>query len=54
MKKAFTLLRDKSLPKGDALALAEFAGIQAAKLICEDLELVLSGAGNIHLGMIWR
>ncbi len=30
-KKAFTLLRDKSLPKGDALALAEFAGIQAAK-----------------------
>jgi len=28
---AFTLLRDKSLPKGDALALAEFAGIQAAK-----------------------
>jgi cyclic pyranopterin phosphate synthase len=31
-EKAFTLLRDKSLPKGDALALAEFAGIQAAKL----------------------
>ena len=30
-KKAFALLRDKSLPKGDALALAEFAGIQAAK-----------------------
>jgi cyclic pyranopterin phosphate synthase len=30
-KEAFTLLRDKSLPKGDALALAEFAGIQAAK-----------------------
>ena len=30
-EKAFTLLRDKSLPKGDALALAEFAGIQAAK-----------------------
>lgn len=29
--KAFALLRDKSLPKGDALALAEFAGIQAAK-----------------------
>ena len=28
---AFTHLRDKSLPKGDALALAEFAGIQAAK-----------------------
>ena len=28
---AFKLLRDKSLPKGDALALAEFAGIQAAK-----------------------
>ena len=30
-EEAFTLLRDKSLPKGDALALAEFAGIQAAK-----------------------
>ena len=30
-KKAFDLLRDKSLPKGDALALAEFAGIQGAK-----------------------
>jgi len=30
-EKAFALLRDKSLPKGDALALAEFAGIQAAK-----------------------
>lgn len=30
-KDAFGLLRDKSLPKGDALALAEFAGIQAAK-----------------------
>ena len=30
-KTAFTLLKDKSLPKGDALALAEFAGIQAAK-----------------------
>ncbi len=29
-EKAFTLLRDKALPKGDALALAEFAGIQAA------------------------
>jgi molybdenum cofactor biosynthesis protein MoaC len=28
---AFTLLKNKSLPKGDALALAEFAGIQAAK-----------------------
>jgi molybdenum cofactor biosynthesis protein MoaC len=28
---AFALLRDQSLPKGDALALAEFAGIQAAK-----------------------
>jgi len=28
---AFALLRDKALPKGDALALAEFAGIQAAK-----------------------
>jgi molybdenum cofactor biosynthesis protein MoaC len=28
---AYPLLRDKSLPKGDALALAEFAGIQAAK-----------------------
>jgi len=28
---AFAMLRDKSLPKGDALALAEFAGIQAAK-----------------------
>jgi molybdenum cofactor biosynthesis protein MoaC len=31
-EKAFALLRDKALPKGDALALAEFAGIQAAKL----------------------
>ena len=30
-KKAFVLLQDKSLPKGDALALAEFAGIQGAK-----------------------
>jgi cyclic pyranopterin phosphate synthase len=28
---AFNLLKNKSLPKGDALALAEFAGIQAAK-----------------------
>jgi len=31
-EKAFTLLKTKSLPKGDALALAEFAGIQGAKL----------------------
>lgn len=30
-EEAFTLLKDKALPKGDALALAEFAGIQAAK-----------------------
>jgi len=30
-EKAFGLLKNKSLPKGDALALAEFAGIQAAK-----------------------
>ena len=30
-KKAFGLLNTGSLPKGDALALAEFAGIQAAK-----------------------
>ena len=30
-EEAFSLLRDKSLPKGDALALAEFAGIQGAK-----------------------
>lgn len=30
-EEAFILLRDRSLPKGDALALAEFAGIQAAK-----------------------
>ena len=30
-EKAFRLLKEKSLPKGDALALAEFAGIQAAK-----------------------
>lgn len=30
-EQAFTMLRDKTLPKGDALALAEFAGIQAAK-----------------------
>ncbi len=30
-EEAFALLRDKALPKGDALALAEFAGIQAAK-----------------------
>ena len=28
---AFSLLKDKALPKGHALALAEFAGIQAAK-----------------------
>ena len=30
-EEAFAMLRDRSLPKGDALALAEFAGIQAAK-----------------------
>jgi molybdenum cofactor biosynthesis protein MoaC len=30
-EEAFTLLSEGSLPKGDALALAEFAGIQAAK-----------------------
>jgi cyclic pyranopterin phosphate synthase len=30
-KEAFILLKDKALPKGDALALAEFAGIQGAK-----------------------
>jgi cyclic pyranopterin phosphate synthase len=30
-EEAFGLLRDKALPKGDALALAKFAGIQAAK-----------------------
>lgn len=30
-EEAFRLLRDRSLPKGDALALAEFAGIGAAK-----------------------
>lgn len=30
-REAFGLLKTKSLPKGDALALAEFAGIQAAK-----------------------
>ncbi len=30
-EKAFIMLRDRTLPKGDALALAEFAGIQAAK-----------------------
>jgi molybdenum cofactor biosynthesis protein MoaC len=30
-EEAFKLLRDKALPKGDALSLAEFAGIQAAK-----------------------
>lgn len=30
-EEAFGLIRDKALPKGDALALAEFAGIQAAK-----------------------
>jgi len=30
-EKAFAMLKNKSLPKGDALALAEFAGIQAAK-----------------------
>ena len=30
-EKAFRLLQEGSLPKGDALALAEFAGIQAAK-----------------------
>lgn len=29
---AFDLLKCKALPKGDALTLAEFAGIQAAKL----------------------
>jgi cyclic pyranopterin phosphate synthase len=28
---AFRLLKDRTLPKGDALALAEFAGINAAK-----------------------
>ncbi len=30
-EEAFRMLKDGSLPKGDALALAEFAGIQAAK-----------------------
>ena len=30
-EEAFAMLRDKSLPKGDALALAEFAGIAGAK-----------------------
>jgi molybdenum cofactor biosynthesis protein MoaC len=30
-EEAFEQLKNKSLPKGDALALAEFAGIQAAK-----------------------
>lgn len=30
-EQAFTMLKDKTLAKGDALALAEFAGIQAAK-----------------------
>lgn len=30
-EEAFALLSDRALPKGDALALAEFAGIQAAK-----------------------
>ena len=30
-EEAFELLKSQSLPKGDALALAEFAGIQAAK-----------------------
>lgn len=30
-QQAFAALRDKTLPKGDALAMAEFAGIQAAK-----------------------
>lgn len=30
-EKAYGLLREGALPKGDALALAEFAGIQAAK-----------------------
>lgn len=30
-EEAFSMLRDKTLPKGDALALAEFAGILAAK-----------------------
>ena len=28
---AFDLLKNKELPKGDALAMAEIAGIQAAK-----------------------
>ena len=30
-EEAFRLVRDKKLPKGDALSLAEFAGIQGAK-----------------------
>ena len=30
-EQAFAMLRDRNLPKGDALALAEFAGIVAAK-----------------------
>lgn len=30
-EQAFNMLRDRTLPKGDALALAEFAGIVAAK-----------------------
>ncbi len=31
-RKAFELIASKGLPKGDALALAEFAGIQGAKM----------------------
>ena len=30
-QRAFEMLRDGTLPKGDALAMAEIAGIQAAK-----------------------
>ena len=32
---AFVLIRDRKLPKGDVLMLAEIAGIQGAKKACE-------------------
>jgi len=38
-RRAFALLRAGKLPKGDALALAQIAGIQAAKRVCELLPL---------------
>lgn len=38
-KKAFSLIKDRKLPKGDALVLAEIAGIQGAKKTSDQIPL---------------